>query len=98
MRNGRQIVFKIACDPSKDILYIKKQNQSIAEGPTCFYTAYASSKMACAVRYTGPDASADATGDPDQVIGLDGGSAFGCVVGGAAIAFVVWAGIGYART
>lgn len=72
--------------------------QFVEESPTCFYNIYARSRFACASRYRGPDASGADTGDPNQFIGLTSGEAFGCVIGGVAIAIAVWMGITYART
>jgi hypothetical protein len=98
VRTTRSITFQIACDPTVNGIYIPDSTNGILEGPVCSYNAYARSKWACASRYAGPDSSTAPTGDPNQFIGLDGGSAFACVIGGAALAFFVWAGIGYART
>lgn len=91
---GRQALFAIQCDPSVPTFVV----DSVVESPTCFYNIFTRSSAGCATRYTGPDASSAATGDPDQTIALDGGAAFGCVVAGAAMGFAVWFGVSWYRS
>jgi len=93
MYPGRSGVLRIACDPSQNGFYV----DLVDESPTCFYNFYVRSRFGCATRYRGPSASAADTGDPNQFIGLDAGSAFGCIIGGAALAFAVWFGVSYIR-